>query len=61
LTEESDISSPEPEAASATPRPAAYDPDSTVGTGSFFAIGCTLLVLIILLVGVGLFIFRQAT
>lgn len=33
--------------------------DSTVGTGSVLAIGCSLVVLIILFVGIALFIARQ--
>ncbi len=35
------------------------DVDSTVGTGSVLAIGCSLVVLLILIVFVGLFISRQ--
>ncbi len=33
--------------------------DSTVGTGSILAIGCSVIVLLILLVGIALFISRQ--
>lgn len=33
--------------------------DSTVGTGSVLAIGCSLVVFIILFVGIALFIARQ--
>jgi hypothetical protein len=39
---------------------ASIDPDSTVGTGSVFAIGCTVMMLIILLIGIAIFISRQA-
>jgi len=39
----------------------AVDPDSTVGTGSVFAIGCTLLMVIILFIGIALFIWRQTS
>ena len=35
------------------------DEDSTVGTGSILAIGCSLVVLVLLVVFVGLFIARQ--
>lgn len=35
------------------------DEESTVGTGSFIAIGCSLIVLLILIVGIALFISRQ--
>lgn len=31
----------------------------TVGTGSFFAIGCTVLTLIVVIFGVAMFILRQ--
>jgi hypothetical protein len=34
-------------------------PDSTVGTGSVIAIGCTLLTLLLTLIGVAIFIARQ--
>jgi hypothetical protein len=34
--------------------------DSTVGTGSILAIGCSVIVLLILIFGVALFITRQA-
>jgi len=34
--------------------------DSTVGTGSILAIGCSVIVLIILIFGIALFISRQA-
>jgi hypothetical protein len=37
----------------------AEDPDSTVGTGSVFAIGCTVLVFLILLGGIAFFVARQ--
>lgn len=33
--------------------------DSTVGTGSVLAIGCSLVVLLILIVGIALFVSRQ--
>jgi hypothetical protein len=33
--------------------------DSTVGTGSFLAIGCSVIVLLILLIGIALFVSRQ--
>lgn len=33
--------------------------DSTVGTGSVLAIGCSVIVLLILIVGIALFISRQ--
>ena len=35
------------------------DEESTVGTGSILAIGCSLVVLLILFVGIALFISRQ--
>jgi hypothetical protein len=35
------------------------DEESTVGTGSVLAIGCSLVVLVLLVVFVGLFIARQ--
>lgn len=35
------------------------DEDSTVGTGSVLAIGCSVIVLLILIVGIALFISRQ--
>lgn len=35
------------------------DNDSTVGTGSVLAIGCSLIVLIILIAGIALFVSRQ--
>lgn len=35
------------------------DEESTVGTGSFIAIGCSVIVLLILIVGIALFISRQ--
>lgn len=44
-----------------TPAEASDSDFETVGTGSFFAIGCTVLTLIAVLAGVALFIFRQAT
>jgi hypothetical protein len=61
LAASSDSGSP-PDNEGAAPSPPApeVDPDSTVGTGSVFAIGCTLLMLIILLAGIALFISRQA-
>jgi hypothetical protein len=31
------------------------DPESTVGTGSVFAIGCTVLMLIVLIIGLAIF------
>ncbi len=34
--------------------------DSTVGTGSVLAIGCSLIVLLILIFGIALFISRQS-
>jgi hypothetical protein len=34
--------------------------DSTVGTGSVLAIGCSVIVLLILIFGIALFISRQA-
>ncbi len=33
--------------------------ESTVGTGSFLAIGCSVIVLLILLIGIALFVSRQ--
>lgn len=33
--------------------------DSTVGTGSFLAIGCSVVVLLILVIGIALFVSRQ--
>jgi len=35
------------------------DEASTVGTGSFIAIGCSVIVLIILFIGIALFVSRQ--
>lgn len=35
------------------------DPDSTVGTGSVFAIGCSIVVFLIILAGVAYFVARQ--
>ncbi len=35
------------------------DEESTVGTGSVLAIGCSVIVLLILIVGIALFISRQ--
>lgn len=35
------------------------DEDSTVGTGSVLAIGCSIIVIFILIIGVALFISRQ--
>ena len=35
------------------------DEDSTVGTGSILAIGCSVVVLLILIVGIALFVSRQ--
>jgi len=35
------------------------DDESTVGTGSVLAIGCSIIVLLILFVGIALFISRQ--
>ena len=32
--------------------------DSTVGTGSFFAIGCVILALVVVFLGIAIFIFR---
>lgn len=32
--------------------------DSTVGTGSFFAIGCTILVVVVIVVGIVIFLLR---
>jgi len=37
----------------------APDEESTVGTGSILAIGCSLVVLLILFIGIALFISRQ--
>jgi hypothetical protein len=34
--------------------------DSTVGTGSILAIGCSVIVLLIIIFGIALFISRQA-
>jgi hypothetical protein len=53
---------PETEASPQSEQDAGHvpDPDSTVGTGSVFAIGCTVLMLIILLIGIAVFISRQA-
>lgn len=34
----------------------APDPDSTVGTGSIFAIGCSIITILVILVGVAIFI-----
>jgi hypothetical protein len=36
------------------------DQESTVGTGSILAIGCSVIVLLILIFGIALFISRQA-
>ena len=35
------------------------DEDSTVGTGSVLAVGCSVLVIFILIIGIALFISRQ--
>jgi len=32
--------------------------DSTVGTGSFFAIGCVVLALVVIFLGIAIFLFR---
>lgn len=50
---------PDAQPATDQPQPEAIDPDSTVGTGSVFAIGCSILFLILTLIGVGIFISRQ--
>jgi hypothetical protein len=40
-------------------RPQAADVEPTVGTGSVFAIGCTLLTVVIIAVGIGIFLLLQ--
>jgi hypothetical protein len=52
---------PAPSDAARTGSDSGPDSDSTVGTGSFFALGCTLITLIIVVIGVAIFILRQAT
>jgi hypothetical protein len=48
----------EPDTPAATIQPAAAE-ESTVGTGSVFAIGCSILALLFVCVGVGIFMWRQ--
>ena len=42
-------------------RPATAAGDETVGTGSFIAVGCSLITLAFLLVAIAIFMIRQAT
>jgi hypothetical protein len=59
--EEPTVEAPPPDEAGvpvAPPPPAAVD-ESTVGTGSVFAIGCSILALLFVCVGVGIFMWRQ--
>ncbi|MGH2530782.1 MAG: hypothetical protein ACRDJW_00620 [Thermomicrobiales bacterium] len=44
---------PPPESA---PSPAAPPEESTVGTGTFFALGCTVATLLIVLLGIAVFV-----
>jgi hypothetical protein len=53
-------SPPTPEADAPTaPAPSAGADESTVGTGSVFAIGCSILALLFICIGVGIFMWRQ--
>jgi hypothetical protein len=55
-----EASSPPAESdAPAAPPPTTAADESTVGTGSVFAIGCSILALLFVCVGVGIFMWRQ--
>lgn len=49
----------EPAPPPAVPVPASSAEEPTVGTGSVFAVGCTVATLVVILVGIGLFVLLR--